>query len=49
MLDVLQNFFHMGGHGFYVFSSYTLVFILLGLQWLIPWRRLRHYLRDHHE
>lgn len=44
-MDTLFSFFHMGGHGVYVFSAYGAVLTFLLVQWLIPWRRWRNYVR----
>lgn len=46
MSELLRHFFHMGGYGLYVFSAYGSVITLLTIQWLIPWRRWQHYLRE---
>jgi heme exporter protein D len=43
----LRDFFHMGGYGFYVWSAYGLVLIFLLVQWFVPYRRWKKYLRDH--
>lgn len=43
MTEQLINFFHMGGHGFYIWTSYTAAIVFLGIQWFIPWRRWRRY------
>lgn len=47
----LLHFLNMGGYGVYVWTSYTLVLSLLGIQWFIPWRRWHDYRREltHHE
>jgi heme exporter protein CcmD len=45
MLTTLQHFFYMSGYGFYVFSAYGSVFLLLAVQWFLPWRRWQRYLR----
>lgn len=41
----LLHFFHMGGYAFYVWSAYISVGAFLFMQWLLPWRRWRKYLR----
>ena len=46
MTETLLNFFYMGGHGFYVWFSYGIVLTFLGMQWFLPWRRWRKYLRE---
>lgn len=46
MTNTLFNFFYMNGHGYYVWSAYGSVFILLAIQWFIPWLRWRSILRD---
>ena len=45
MIVALVHFFSMHGYGAYVFTAYGSVFAVLALQWIIPWRRLRNYLR----
>lgn len=47
MLESLQNFFYMGGHGIYVFSAYGTVCSFLLVQWFLAWQRWRLYRRDH--
>lgn len=46
MIAALPHFFHMGGYGLYVFSAYGSVIALLTVQWFLPWRRWRKYLRE---
>lgn len=46
MLTTFIQFLHMGGYAFYVWSAYGCVFLLLGLQWFLPWRRWQRYLRE---
>ena len=46
MTDALQQFFYMGGHGFYVWSAYGGVFIFLIAQWFFPWRKWQQYLQQ---
>ena len=41
----LLNFLHMGGYGFYVWSSYGCVLTFLLLQWFFPWRRWKQYVQ----
>lgn len=43
MIRHLLHFFYMGGYGLYVFGSYSLVLILLGVQWYFPWQRWQRY------
>lgn len=45
MMNTLLDFLHMGGYGFYVWSSYGCVLTFLLLQWFFPWRRWQRYLR----
>ena len=52
MTDTFLNFSHMSGYGLYVWSAYGSVLGCLVIQWFIPWRRWRKYLRtqqNHHE
>lgn len=46
MIEHLQNFFAMGGYGFYVFSAYSCVIVFLLVQWLLPWQRWQKYLKQ---
>jgi heme exporter protein D len=46
MIDAIRQFFYMGGYAWYVWSAYALVFVFLFVQWLLPWRRWKKYLRD---
>lgn len=46
MTDTLRNFFAMGGYAFYVWSAYGSVLTFLAVQWFLPWRRWRKYLRE---
>ncbi len=46
MIDTVRQFFAMGGYGYYVWSAYAAVFACLTIQWLLPFRRLRRYLRQ---
>lgn len=41
-MNNLLSFLHMGGYGVYVWSSYGLVFLVLGIQAISSWRRLHH-------
>ncbi len=44
--DSWSAFWHMGGHGVYVWSSYGMTFaVLLAMVWL-PWRRHRRLLAE---
>ncbi len=45
MINILAEFFRMGGYGFYVWLAYGSVIIFLALQLFIPWQRWRHYFR----
>jgi heme exporter protein D len=47
-IETISQFFAMGGYAFYVWCAYGSVFVLLGLQWFIPWRRWAKYLYEHH-
>jgi heme exporter protein CcmD len=38
-MDNFQAFIMMGGHAFYVWMSYGIVIVFLGLQWLFYWRQ----------
>ena len=49
MMEFLHRFFHMGGYGAYVFSAYGSVIFFLVVQWLIPFRLWKNYLRKRHE
>lgn len=46
MTNTLANFFHMGGYAFYVWISYGAVITFLAIQWLLPWRRWRKYIKE---
>jgi heme exporter protein D len=35
----------MGGYGKYVFSAYSSVMLFLLIQWFLPWRAWRRYVR----
>ena len=45
MINALQDFFYMNGHGIYVWSAYGSVLIFLVVQWFLPWRKWRQYLQ----
>jgi len=45
-MTILQNFFHMGGYAFYVWSAYGAAFVLLLTQWFFPWRRWRQHIKN---
>ncbi len=45
-MDRIVHFFQMNGYGWYVFSAYGSVLILLLAQWLLPWRRWKKYSRE---
>jgi heme exporter protein CcmD len=38
-MNSLQHFLNMGGYAFYVWPAYGCAFVLLAVQWFIPWRR----------
>lgn len=42
----MQEFFHMGGYAFYVWTSYGLALIILLMNWIIPIKREKHILRN---
>ena len=42
----LEQFFSMGGYGFYVWSSYGLCSVVLIYNWLKPIRLRRQFLRQ---
>lgn len=46
-MEAMLQHFSMGGYGFYVWTAYASALIVLGIQWIIPWRRWKKYLRDH--
>jgi len=46
MLPEIQEFFHMGGYAFYVWSSYGLCFIVLVLNIIIPLCREKVIIRS---
>ncbi len=49
-MTALHDFFYMNGYGYYVFSAYSLVIIMLAVQWFLPWRRWQRYKRkEQHE
>lgn len=37
----MDSFLHMGGYAFYVWTSYALALLVLGLNWMLPRRALR--------
>lgn len=46
--ESLSEFFNMGGHGLYVWSSYAITLVLMVASVLLPWlslRRIRKQLR----
>jgi heme exporter protein D len=42
----LTEFFHMGGYGFYVWTSYGLALIVLVMNVLMPIRRRKQLIAD---
>ncbi len=46
MLPEIQEFFHMGGYAFYVWSAYGLCFIVLVLNIIIPVHREKEIIRS---
>ena len=45
MREALIQFFYMHGYGAFVFSAYGSVIVFLMIQWFLPWRRWKQYLR----
>jgi heme exporter protein D len=45
----VDNFFHMGGYGLYVWGSYGVTAVLMVIEPLLAARRRRHALRDAHD
>ena len=37
----MQEFFHMGGYAFYVWTSYGITVVVLVANWIVPLRRAR--------
>lgn len=46
MTDTLRDFFYMSGYGAYVFTAYGTVTLFLIVQWFLPFRRWKKYLRE---
>lgn len=46
MINALLNFFYMNGHGWFVWSAYSITFFILAIQWFIPWRRWKRFLNE---
>ena len=46
MPDSISDFFRMGGYAFYVWWSYAIAFVVLGLNFVLPMLRHRHVRRD---
>ncbi len=44
-MSALEQFFYMGGYAFYVWTSYALALLVLGVQLLLPWLRERQLRR----
>ena len=42
----MSEFFHMGGYGFYVWSTYGLAFVVLVLNFIIPLFREKKLLQS---
>ncbi len=42
----MQEFFHMGGYAFYVWTSYGLAFIVLLLNFILPIQQEKQILRN---
>ncbi|MDM8568254.1 heme exporter protein CcmD [Thiotrichales bacterium HSG1] len=41
----MNEFFHMGGYAFYVWTSYGMTFLVLAINLIIPFNRERNILR----
>ncbi len=48
MFDDLASFFHMGGHGLYVWSSYVIALLVFTWNVVQPIRRRRQVMAEHH-
>ncbi len=46
MIEILSDFFLMGGYAFYVWTSYAITFAVLALNWWAPMRRRRRISRS---
>lgn len=46
MIATILNFINMGGYAFYVWLAYGSVLIILFIQWWLPWRRWKKYLKS---
>ena len=42
----LDQFFHMGGYGFYIWTSYGIAFVVLALNIILPVRQQKRALKD---
>ena len=40
-MEILREFFHMGGYGFYVWSAYGVAFVVLVANVVVPMLRMR--------
>ena len=40
-MEILREFFHMGGYGFYVWSAYAVAFVVLVANVVVPMLRMR--------
>lgn len=47
-MNDLLKWLSMGGYGFYVWSSYGLVFVTLAVQLIRPWRNWRKIRKQEH-
>lgn len=45
-MDSVQEFFHMGGYAFYVWTSYGLALVILLFNLINPWLRHRQVRQD---
>lgn len=43
MLTSFQQFFYMGGYGFYIWLAYAAAGLMLGILWFLPWYRFRRF------
>ena len=54
-MDHVQQFFYMQGYGYFIWPAYTAVFLILLIQWYVPWRRWKKHQQklkntcNHHE
>jgi heme exporter protein CcmD len=41
MLETIKHFFNMHGYGTYIWSAYSIAFVMLSWQWLQSWRAFK--------